>query len=157
MRPILVVALLLAAGTIAAAEPAETKTAFRAWDVFVESGGETLGAYQVEISYPKAMVKIVGVEGGEPEPFQEAPHYDPKGLKGDRLILAAFTTDTKSAPKGTVRVARIHMNIEGADTPQISAKLMTAADIDGKKIKMTARLAEAKPEEKGAGDEKTEE
>ncbi len=157
MRGILVIALVLAAGTLSAAENTEAKTVFKAWDVRVETGDETLGAYQVEIFYPKTTVKIVGVEGGEPETFRDAPRYDPKGLKGGRIILAAFTTDKKSAPKGTVRVARIHTSIEGKDTPEISAKVTTAGNIDGKKITITVRLSETKREKKGNKNEKTEE
>jgi hypothetical protein len=97
-----------------------------------------------------------GNEGGEPKAFRDAPHYDPKGLKGGRIIIAAFTTDTKSAPKGAVRVARIHASIQGKDTPEISAKLMTAGSAEGKKIKITVRLSETKQEKKGTEDEKIE-
>jgi hypothetical protein len=54
MRGILVIALVLALGALAAAEGTDANTSFKAWDVRAETGEETLGAYQIGISYPKA-------------------------------------------------------------------------------------------------------
>jgi hypothetical protein len=163
MNRIAFVSLAIAVCAAAAVSAAEPQIVFKAYDVYADTGEKALGAYQIEVTYGKDTVKIVGIEGGEPASFEEAPRYDPKGLQGGRIIIAAFTTDEESAPKGRARVARIHVSIEGDDAAQMVAKLMTAADAGGTKMDIGIELVEAKPEkeakqtEEGTENETTEE
>ncbi len=113
---------------------------FEAVDVYVDSGKHKLVAYQVEMRFDKNCVEIVGVEGGEVGAFREAPHYDARGLAGGKIILAAFTTDHKNAPMGRTRVARSHLRIEGEGKPELSIRLMTAAQPGGQRIAAKAEL-----------------
>lgn len=82
---------------------------FVALDVYVDTGGKPLAAWQFELACPSA---IVGVEGGA-APFAEPPHHDPAALQGGRIVVAAFTLDP-DPPGGRVRVARLHMEERGA-------------------------------------------
>ena len=130
----------LPSGEKAAAKPAGSGVSFRAVDVWVDSGEKPLAAYQVEIAYDAARVEIVGVEGGEPAGFRDAPHFDEAGRTGGRIILAAFVPRDDQAVKGNQRVARIHLQVKGAAAPELSAKLVTAAQPGGERIKAGAEL-----------------
>lgn len=140
--------LSLIAGTIPVSD-VQARTAqepivrFQAIDLYVDSGEHRLVAYQVEMRFDKSRVEVVGVEGGEAEVFKGAPHYDPRGLAGGRLILAAFTTDHKNAPRGRTRVARSHLRIEGEGQPDLGIRLITAAEPGGQRIKAKVDLEPA--------------
>ena len=103
--------------------PAPATAVFRPVDVWVRTAGERLAAYQVEVTYDPKRVKIVGVEGGEKGPFNEAPYFDPKGKTGGRIVVAAFTADDEAAPAGRLRVARLHLRVEGGGDPDIQIRL----------------------------------
>lgn len=120
-------------------------TRFQAMDVFVDSGAQPLAAYQIEITAPKGLVKIAGIEGGEDAAFREPPFYDPKAIQHERVILAAFSTSAADKlPKGRTRVATIHVQLAGEERPQFTVKLHTAATVDGKKIAADAAVEERK-------------
>ncbi len=111
-----------------------------AWvDVFIDPGDVPLAAYQFELAAETGAFQIVGVEGGEHPAFAEPPYYDPAALADDRIIIAAFSTDD-DLPAGPMRVARIHVQIVGADTPDYVVKLTVAATADGTEIPATATV-----------------
>lgn len=118
---------------------------FQAVDIYIDSGKDALAAYQVEVKYDRKHVTVVGVEGGEPEAFQEAPHYDRKGMSGGRIVIAAFTLDDNKAPEGKSRVARLHLQVEGKDAPQVTIRLVTAAKPGGEQITTVTSIQQAKP------------
>jgi hypothetical protein len=101
--------------------------------IHIDSGSKSLAAYQFELKATAGQVKIVGVEGGSPEAFKEAPYYDPAALQDNRIIIAAFST-AGNLPKGRTRVATIHLQIIGQVEPQYELKLIVAADADAKEI-----------------------
>ena len=113
----------------------QDKIHFKTADIFIDSKEEALSAYQVEIGYNKDWVKIVGLEGGEVDAFKEPPFFDPEGMKGGRIIIAAFTADDENTPKGETRVARLHLQIEGEQSIRMTIKLMTAAKPGGERIR----------------------
>jgi len=131
------IVVLVLCGLLRAEEPAGV--VFRAVDLWMDSGEEALAAYQVEIAYDAGRVKIVGLEGGVPETYREAPFYDRKGFEGGRIIVAALTTEN-NAPKGRARVARLHLAVEGEGGPELSASLMAAARPGGERIEPTVEL-----------------
>jgi hypothetical protein len=98
-------------------------------EVFVDSGERLLSAYQIEFTYDGSAVSVVGIEGGA-EPFDDAPYYDPAGMTGGRIVIAAFTTD-ENPPRGRVRVARLHGAEEGRPGRKFRARLIIAAGPDG--------------------------
>lgn len=110
-------------------------------DIYVDSKGEPLAAYQLEFSANDNDVKLVGIEGGEHAAFKNPPYYDPAALSHNRVILAAFSTGN-DLPKGNVHVARLHLQIEGDGRPNYVVKLKVAADGDGKTISATASVQE---------------
>jgi hypothetical protein len=109
---------------------------FRPVAVYVDSDDAALAAYQVEIVADGA--DIVGVEGGEPAAFRDAPYYDPAALQGGRIIIAAFNTGT-DLPRGKTRVATLHMR-ETSTTPEYEIKFVTAASSGGTPITPTVSV-----------------
>ena len=116
----------------------ETDIRFQAMDIFIDSRAQALAAFQVDVRYEKDRVKIVGLEGGETESYQEPPYFDPKGMEHGRIILAGFTLD--DPPKGETRVARLHLRIQGEMMPDLTIRVMTAARPGGERIAAKARL-----------------
>ncbi len=114
-------------------------------DVFVDSGAQPLAAYQVELvgHIDGGSVKIVGVEGGEPATFRDAPYYDPEAMQGERVVIGALSTlPAGDLPSGKVRIARVHVMVSGAGARDGEAtyelKLVTAAGVDAERIDAAA-------------------
>jgi hypothetical protein len=120
---------------------------FLGMDLWVDSGNDALAAYQVEITYDRSAVRIVGLEGGQAGSYKNAPYYDQKGFESGRIIVAAFTTG-KDTPKGRTRVATIHIAVEGNATPELTCKLMTAAKSGGQRISPGVELVHASQEKR---------
>lgn len=116
---------------------------FTAFDIFVDSGNVPLAAYQLEFSGPAAQVRITGIEGGEHEAYKTPPFYDPRAIQQERVILAAFNpAPERKLPSGKTRVATIHLQYFGAAKPECSLKFHTAADVDGKAIRVKTTFTE---------------
>lgn len=112
-------------------------------DVQVNSGAEPLAAYQLEVSSTNGAVKIVGIEGGEHPAFRQPPYYDPAAMQQDHVILGAFNTGAAGQlPNGTVRVASIHVMTTGKANPSFSARVATAATLDGRQIPVQISIKE---------------
>jgi hypothetical protein len=137
---------LLLLGFLLATTPAlADETRFRTFGVGIDAGEERLAAWQVELTYDPDAVRIVGVEGGPP-PWEEAPYYDPRGLEGGRILVAAFTLSPE-IPPGAIRVARIHVQEMRSSRTPLQANLAAAADPDGRRIGATVRLVPEKGEQ----------
>jgi hypothetical protein len=129
------IALTLRPGGAARGAGAPGKAA-QQWmmDVLVDSDGQRLAAYQMELTDPTGRSRIVGIEGGEHAAYREPPYYDPAAMAQEgRVILAAFSAQ-KELPQGKTRVARVFVEFAGAGEPQFQAKLIVAATSDGRKI-----------------------
>ena len=102
--------------------------------IYLDSGENSLAAYQFELKATAGQIKIVGVEGGQHEAFKEAPYYDKAALLNkDRIIIASFNTGS-NRPTGRTRIATIHLQIIGDVEPEYELKLIVAADADGKEV-----------------------
>ena len=118
---------------------------FRTVDIFLDSKGAPLAAYQIEFAVTNGNAKIVGIEGGENAAFAQPPYYDPKAMQQDSAILAAFSTvAAETLPKDKTRIATIHLQTQGAEELRIDLKLQTAADAGGNKIHAEANAEERK-------------
>lgn len=106
---------------------------FEAVDVFIDSNKAALAAYQFELNTEQGQVEIVGIEGGEHTAFAEPPFYDPKAMKQNRVILAAFNTGDE-LPVGKTRIARVHVMVSGQIEPAYSARLTVSASAEGDAI-----------------------
>lgn len=147
MKALALLFLLLLAAGLTAQEPAveERRAMFRALDIYLDSKGSPLAAYQVELAITNGAAKIVGIEGGEHAAFHEPPFYDPRAMQHGRVIAAAFSTNAAAQlPSGRTRVATIHLQVTGSAEPQYELKLEAAADPDGKRILTQATCAERK-------------
>lgn len=116
---------------------------FVAMDVEMDAGATPLAAYQIELNTGTA--ELVGIEGGEPAPFRDAPFYDPHALRQNRVILAAFTlAPAAQLPHGRTRIARLHLEVPGAGgragAPDVTVKKVLATDAQGNSIPATVRF-----------------
>ncbi len=106
---------------------------FFAIDVFIDSGDESLAAWQVDIRDTRGLARLTAVEGGEHEAFREPPHYDAKALRNHRVVLIAYDLG-QSLPTGRTRVATLHYTQERAGQPMFDAVLVAAANPDGRAL-----------------------
>ncbi|MFM9995304.1 MAG: hypothetical protein ACKVU4_05830 [Phycisphaerales bacterium] len=137
-------ALLVTGLVLGASQVAPPAVRFTHVDVFIDSAGAALGAYQVELKPSDNRVTLVGVEGGDPAmaAFAEPPYYDPAALNESsrgRVILAALHAGGE-APSGSTRVARIHVRVVGGGAPEFETKIAAAANPAGERIEATVTL-----------------
>jgi len=138
-------ALLFLLVVPAVGQPESERSPFRTVDLWLTTEDASLVAYQVEIRYDRSRVKIVSLEGGDPEAFRAPPHHDPAGKAGGRIVLAALTADDAAAPRGRVRVARLHVFLEDADdTLDLTSNLVTAARPGGERIAPKVEIREGR-------------
>jgi len=113
-----------------------TTVRFQAVDIYVDSGNSPLAAYQLEFTVTAGSAKIAGIEGGEHAAFAQPPFYDPKAMQQERVVLAAYRTDSDNKlPKGRTRVVTIHLQVSGRGELKFESKLQAAASSNGDKIK----------------------
>jgi hypothetical protein len=131
---------------------------FAPLDVYVDSGDERLGAWQVEVkARPEfaGRVTIVGIGSGD-APFVEAPYYDQRALlDGERVIIADFETDGDALRTGRSRVAQVQLRIEEKDPPTEPAfdvTLHSAARHDGAAIDAAVEAVLREAERDNASD-----
>lgn len=118
-------------------------TAFRAVDLYVDSGKQPLAAYQLTFFSTDANVKIVGIEGGDHRAFSEPPYYDPQAMQTNRAIIASFSTaSVDQLPRGRTRVATIHLHIPGGSKPACQINVDVAAAPASQRINVIAEAKE---------------
>ena len=130
---LLLTALLATAAFAQRGDDAPAAVRFEYIEVYVDSDAAPLAAYQFELTDSAGSIKIVGIEGGAHEAFAAPPYYDPKAMKSDRVIIAAFST-ADALPTGKTRVATIHVQVEVDVIPEIAINLAVAGDIQGNEI-----------------------
>ncbi len=126
-----------------------TGVRFEAVDVYVDSGQVPLAAYQLEVTAGLGtdsagrVVKLVGVEGGEEGgAFEEPPVYDAEALRGERIILAAYSlADDARLPRGKTRVARIQVQVPELANPVYRCFLSVAGNSMAEEIPAQAEAA----------------
>jgi hypothetical protein len=141
------VLVLALAARLFAEQPAheEGSVSFCAMDIYVDSHSAPLAAYQIDFAITNGVAKVAGIEGGEHPAFREPPFYDPKAMQRERVIIAAFSTEpARNLPTGKTRVATVHVQVAGDDTPGIALKLQAAADANGRPLSATATVQERK-------------
>lgn len=100
-------------------------------DVFIDSGSRPLAAYQVRAKDRSGRVALVGIEGGEHPAFAEPPHYDPRALRADRVVIAAFDTG-RELPSGETRVATLHVRVPAgvAIDYEVTLEVVAGPDVE---------------------------
>ncbi|NOS71228.1 MAG: hypothetical protein HOP33_15010 [Verrucomicrobia bacterium] len=134
--PMLLFMLLFSCWNSLFAQLANTNSVeFRAVEVFLNATNAPLAAYQLEFKAVGGDVKIVGIEGGEHPAFAGPSFYDPQAMQQERVILAAFSTNSVTQlPTGRTRVATIHLQVRHGSKLKFETKLEAAADSNGNKI-----------------------
>lgn len=107
---------------------------FRSLDIFLDTGTDSLAAYQFEF-HAEGDVQLVGIEGGEHAAFREPPRYDPRALTlpQPRAIVAAFNTGD-DLPTGKTRIARLMIRVGPGAEPKYHLTLNVAASSEAKRI-----------------------
>ncbi|MDE0444113.1 MAG: hypothetical protein OXL38_18640 [Gammaproteobacteria bacterium] len=123
--------LPLMAGLFAAAAPGEAEERFMPVEVFVDSP-EPVAAWQFELKDRNASMKVVGVENGGSDVFQRAPYYDREAVtrgEAHRIVVADYSLAEESElPSGRVRVATLHLMLDGDADFELTLVAATTAD-----------------------------
>ncbi len=135
--------------------------------VYIETGGQPLAAYQVEVVGSMGRmgaVKVVGIGNGDAAAFAEPPipTLGPAGVPlhdatavergSERIVLAAFSlADADSLPSGIVKVATVEYQLIGEGEPRkdvrFAARLIAAGDAEGRPLKnASVSLVDPTPE-----------
>ncbi|MDE0178454.1 MAG: hypothetical protein OXP36_07625 [Gammaproteobacteria bacterium] len=140
---------LVAAGLFAVAALGEAKARFVPVEVFLDSP-QPVAAWQFELKDRNASMKVVGVENGGSDVFQRAPYYDREAVtRGDagRIVVADYSlADESELPSGRVRVATLHLMLDG--NADFDLNLIAATTADGRPIETaTVSLQETQTRE----------
>ncbi|MHC4250017.1 MAG: hypothetical protein ACYS9X_12890 [Planctomycetota bacterium] len=151
---------------LCAARGAEAASEFRTVDLIITSDA-ALAAWQVDVRFDRATVRILSLEGGEASrdaAWGEPPHHDARGMGRGRIVLAAFVDDDAKATTGRARVARLHVEITVPDgdagtrnaavadiVGSMRVRLVAAAQAGGERIAPKVELVEAKVIAPGSG------
>ena len=142
MKRVFLSLLLVCAGFAAIAEDG---LRFRAVDIYLDSP-RPFAAWQFELNDLNGAMRVVGVENGESTAFARAPYYDREAVQlgtADRIIVADFTlADEAALPSGRVRIATLHLLMEGSAAPAFDLRLVTATTRNGEVIDATIDLEE---------------
>ena len=111
----------------------EASVRFVELEIYIDSGDQSLGAFQFELRTTRGNVKIVGVENGEHKAYKDAPYYDAAALANNRIKIAAFNT-SGDLPSGKSRVATLHLMITGSVKPEYKLDLTVSANADAEEI-----------------------
>ena len=110
---------------------------FAALDIYLEAS-EPFAAWQFELSEGTGKMLVVGVENGESAAFEDAPYYDLEAVRAgvaERIVVADFTIRPVSElPSGRVRIATVHVRLNGPADPDYALRLIAAADEAGEPI-----------------------
>lgn len=102
---------------------------FESVDIWLDSGASPLAAYQLEVTFSSRAIKLVGVEGGDAPAFRDPPHFDPRALQRDRVVLAAFSLRPPlQLPVGSARIARLQVFVPAHVSAEARITLVTASD-----------------------------
>ena len=97
---------------------------------------QPVAAWQFELRDRNGAMKVVGIERGGIPAFPDAPYYDREAVAegdADRIIVADFTlADESRLPRGRMRVATLHLMLEG--DADFELHLVTATTSDGRAI-----------------------
>ena len=144
-RPLPVLALLILFAGVPCADGASSPR-FVPLEIHLDSPA-ALAAWQFELRDTNGAMKVVGVENGGHPAFPRAPYYDREAVargSASRIVIADYSlADATRLPVGRVRLARIHLMLEGE--PEFELRLITATSPEGRAIDATISLAE--PEE----------
>ena len=116
-----------------------TAPRFVAVDVYL-SVDQPLAAWQFEFADSNGVTTIVGVENGDAAAFGDAPYYDRDTIeagRAERVIVADFSLDAR-LPSGRVRIATLHLMLDGE--PEFKLTLETATARDGSPLDATITL-----------------
>ncbi len=134
MRKLSIAVVLLGLGAFGISYADEHDIRFAAVDVYLDST-EPVAAWQFELGDRAGIMKVVGVEQGDSPAYARAPYYDREAVRlgtADRIIVADYSlADAVELPSGRVRLATVHLMLDGDDDADFNLLLVTATTYDG--------------------------
>lgn len=112
---------------------------FVAVDVYV-SVEAPLAAWQFEFADTNRATTIVGVENGDAAVFGDALYYDRDAIgrgQAERVIVADYSLSA-DLPHGLIRLATLHLMVDGE--PEFTLTLKAATARDGRALDATLML-----------------
>lgn len=145
--PVWLALMAMAFATSVYADPNETPAPrFVPVGVYLDSP-EPVAAWQFEFADRAGATKVVGIERGGHDAFPRAPYYDRDALASGtapRIVVADYSLVAESAlPRGRVRLATLHLMLEG--DPDFALRLVAATAPDGVPIAASIALADSPP------------
>jgi len=139
----LLAAGLVLIGLVAAAPAAAQQVRFATVDVYLDTNAP-LAAWQFELTEANGLMTVVGVENGQSQAFGDAPYYDLEAVSrggADRIVVADFSLAGESSlPRGTTRIATVHVELTGSAEPDYRVRLIAAGDAAGRAIEAAISL-----------------
>ena len=136
-------AVLLVAALPAPVRSDDAAVRFAALDIYLEAS-EPFAAWQFELSEGTGQMLVVGVENGESAAFEDAPYYDLEAISAgvaERIIVADFTIKPAAElPSGRVRIATVHVRLNGPADPDYALRLIAAGNAAGEPIQASIDL-----------------
>lgn len=133
----LIAAACFAASLVVAAPTAAQQVRFATVDVYLDTSAP-LAAWQFELTEANGLMTVVGVENGQSQVFGVAPYYDLEAVSrggADRIVVADFSLAGESSlPRGTTRIATVHVQLTGSAEPDYRVRLIAAGDAAGRAI-----------------------
>ena len=141
------IVLLCAAGLCAALptfpQSGGSDIRFTTVDVFLRTD-EPVAAWQFELREASGRMRVVGVENGDSAAFGEAPYYDVAAVTAgtaERVIVADYSLSPPAElPSGRIRVATVHLQIDGSGDPDYVLSLVAAGGADGAPIRAAIEI-----------------
>ena len=104
-----------------------------------------VAAWQFELEDRNGAMKVVGVENGGHAAFPRAPYYDREAVArggASRIVVVDYSlVDGSQLPIGRVRLATLHLMLEGE--PDFELRLIAATTPEGRAIKASISFAES--------------
>lgn len=137
------IAALLITVLLTAAPLSAQQIRFATVDVYLDTSAP-LAAWQFELTEANGLMTVVGVENGQSRAFGGAPYYDLDAVSSggaDRIIVADFSlAGADTLPRGTTRIATVHVELTGSVEPDYRVRLITAGDSAGRTIEAAISL-----------------
>lgn len=112
-------------------------------EVWGDSGGYPLAAFQLVLTTQSEDVVTTGIEGGSHPAFVEPPTYDPRAMQGNRLIVAQFSLESADRlPTGETRLFTVHVQASRGSEPVFDLKVIAAGNPDGVRIPLRCKLVQ---------------
>jgi hypothetical protein len=122
----------VAAGTLRLAMPCGELLPGHMFDaeILVDAGAAALGSHAIRILYDPAVVRIVGLLGGNSAEFAVAPDANPADFNSGDTKIAAYQVAALATPTGVVSIGHVSFEVIGAAGSSTNINLVAETLVD---------------------------